>query len=142
RSVIWDIEKQQPIITNLLGGITADFGADARSVIISCQDGQLRRFGLNPVHPLTSFAIDRRYRLLRLRPQGDWFAGCEVEKGDVEVRHLDDGSLIRTLPHSSRVGNLAWSSDGKDLAVGCETGRVFIWNALTGENRGFKAHQN
>jgi eukaryotic-like serine/threonine-protein kinase len=142
RGLVWDVEKQQPIITNFLGGIAADFGDDARSVILNSLDGQLSRFGLNPVQPLTSFAIDRRYRLLRLRPQGDWFTGCEVGKGDVELRYLSGGSLIRTFSHPSSVGSLAWSSDGTNLAVGCESGRVFIWNALTGENREFKAHQS
>src|SRR5207248_2851501 len=51
RSAVWDVQQQQPIITNILGGITADFAVDGQTIIVSCEDGQLRRFGLNPVHP-------------------------------------------------------------------------------------------
>ena len=150
RHMVWDIEKQQPIITNLFGALAWDFSADARSIMTSAKDGQLRLFGLNPPFALTNIAIAQPYTLLRIRPQGDWFAGCELEKGDVEVRRLCDGSLLRTFSQSSRVGGLAsrvgslgWSSDGMDLAVGCESGRIFIWNALTGETRHeFKAHKD
>ena len=142
-SVLWDIETQQPIITNHLGGITADFDAGGRIVITSGQDGQLRLFGLNPVRALSSLAINRAYRLLRLSPRGDRFAGCEVSKGDVEVRDLRDGSLLQKLPHLVNVASLAWSSDGTDIATGHENGRICIWNALTGEKKNeFKAHQD
>jgi WD40 repeat protein/predicted Ser/Thr protein kinase len=143
REVLWDVQKQQPVITNLVGSMCVDFSADGQNVAVSCQDGQLRRFGLNPVHSLPSLAINRVYGILRLSPQGDWAAGWEDGKTNLEVLDLRDGSLLRTLPHSSHVGSFAWSSNGRDLAVGCKSGRIVIWDALTGEKKNeFKAHQD
>ncbi len=143
RNGIWDIQRQQLIITNLAGGMTADFGADGQSVAVSCQDGQLWRFGLDPVRALSTLAINRKYQFLCLCPRGDRFAGCEVSKGEVEVRDLRDGSLLQNLTHSVNVRCLAWSSDAADIATGHENGRICIWNTSTGEKKNeFKAHQD
>jgi WD40 repeat protein len=62
-------------------------------------------------------------------------AGYESGKAEVEVCDLRDGSLVRTLPHPSPIGTFSWSSDGIYLAVGCDSGRIFIWNVLTGERQ-------
>src|SRR5262249_17402384 len=43
--------------------------------------------------------------------------------------------------HPSNIGAFAWSHDGRYLAVGCENGKIYIWNALTGEKRNeFQSH--
>jgi eukaryotic-like serine/threonine-protein kinase len=133
--VVWDVEHQQLAITNIPLARSADFSSNGQTVAFPCADGQLRRFGLNPIRPLPSVAVNPRYYGIRLRPQGDWFASYELDKTELEVCDLRDGSLVRTLPHRSRIGTFAWSSDGRYLAVGCEDGRIFIWNALTGEKQ-------
>ncbi len=133
RNVVWDIQKHQPVIDDNSGGVSADFDADGQTFAVICQNGQLRQFGLNPVRPLPSLALNRRYHALRLRPQGDWFAVYGWANADLEVRDLRDGSLLKMLSHPSHVSSFVWSSDGMHLAVGCENGRIFIWNALTGE---------
>jgi eukaryotic-like serine/threonine-protein kinase len=135
RHVVWDVEQQQLAISDIPHARSADFSADGQTVAVSCGDGQLRRFGLNPIRPLPSLPVNPRYHGIRLRPQGDWFAGYEMDKADLEVCDLRDGSLRRTLSHPSHIGTFAWSSDGRSLAVGCENGRIFIWNALTGEKQ-------
>src|SRR5204862_5352647 len=100
-------------------------------------------FGLNPIRPLPSITANPRYHAIKLRPQGDWFAGYELDKAQVELRDLRDGSLLCILSHASRVGAFAWSSDGKFLAVGCESGRIYIWNVVTGATQTeFEAHQD
>jgi serine/threonine protein kinase/WD40 repeat protein len=143
RTVVWDIEKLRPLINNIPGGISADFSPDGQTIAVICQDGQLRQFGLAPVRSLPELALGRRYWALRLCPQRAWFAVYESQKTDLQVRDLRDGSLLKTFSHPSPVGSFAWSSDGKRLAVGCENGFIFIWNALTGEKENeLQAHQD
>jgi len=143
RNVIWDIHEQQAPIIDIPGGTSADFSVDGQTVAFICQDGLLQRFGLNPVRPLPSLVLNSRYYVIHLRPQGDWLAGFEEEKADLEVRDLRDGSLLRTLSHPSHLTSFAWSSDGAHLAVGCENGQLFIWNALTGEKqKELEGHQD
>jgi len=132
-STVWRMDQQQPVISDIPGVMCADFSSDGERLVASCQDGQIRQFGLNPIGPLPSLAVNRRFHLLRVRPQGDWFAGYESLHSNLEVRDLRDGALLRTLSHPSPIGTFAWSSDGMYLAVGCESGRIFIWNAATGE---------
>jgi serine/threonine protein kinase/WD40 repeat protein len=147
RSIVWDIKEQQPVIDHLSGAISADFSADGRKITIACQDGQMRQFGLNPTLQLMCRPV-KRYCHLRVRPQGDWFAAYELEQEslearDLEVRDLRDGTLLKTLSHSSQVSTFAWSSDGMSLAVGCEDGRIVVWDTMRWEKQSeFQAHQN
>jgi WD40 repeat protein len=143
RNAVWDIDKSEERVTNILQLVSAVFSADGQMVFASCQDGQLRRFALDPVHELPSLPIKRAYHLIRPSPQAGWLAGYEEGGKDLEVRDVRDGSLLSTLSQPSRVGSFAWSSDGVDLAVGCYDGRIFIWNALTGEKKQeLRAHQH
>ncbi len=143
RHVVWDVVQRQPAITNVPNVRSATFSADGQVVLFPCGDGQLRRFGLNPILPLPAVPVNPRYHGILLRPQGDWFAGYEPGKAELEVCDLHDGSLLRTFSHPSAIGTFAWSSEGKYLAVGCEDGHIFIWNALNGEKRSeFQGHRD
>ncbi|HXJ61705.1 MAG TPA: serine/threonine-protein kinase [Verrucomicrobiae bacterium] len=143
RNAVWDVSQQELAIGNIMGALCAGFSADGEMLVFSCQDGSLRRFGLKPLRPLPSLVVDRRFHGLRIQPQGDLLAGGEEDGTDLEVRNMRDGVLQRRLSHASHVTSFAWSSDGMQLAVGCESGRVTVWNALTGEKRNeFAAHQD
>jgi WD40 repeat protein len=143
RRVVWDVEQQKLAISDIPGARSADFSADCQTIAFPCDDGQLRRFGLNPIRPLTNLPVNPRYHSMRLSPRGGWYAGYELGKADLEVCDLRDGSLMRTLPHPSPIGTFSWSSDGMSLAVGCEDGRIIIWNAETGEKqRELEGHQD
>jgi serine/threonine protein kinase/WD40 repeat protein len=142
RSVLWDIEKREPAL-GIPGARSCDFSADGRTMAVHCADGQLRSFGFDPLRPLASVPANPRYWGIRLRPQDDWFAGYELDKGELEVCDLRDGSRLHKLVHPSRIGTFAWSTDGLQLAVGCDSGRIFMWNALTGEKETeFQAHDD
>src|SRR5439155_20569657 len=80
RNVVWDIQTCRPLIENIPGSVSDDCSADSESMAVICQDGELRRFALKPLHSLPSFALDRPYHLLRIRPQGDWFSVYQLDK--------------------------------------------------------------
>ena len=122
RTILWDVEKQQQVITNIFEMAWADFDRDGEKLVASCGDGQLRQFALNPFHELPSLALGRSYNRFRLRPQGDWFAGYTEETTDVEVRDLRDGSLVRT----SRTVGIS------EVLPGAATARTWRWGVRVG----------
>ncbi|HLH56681.1 MAG TPA: serine/threonine-protein kinase [Verrucomicrobiae bacterium] len=134
-SVVWDTERKGQVIRDQANWSAADFSADAQQFIASCEDGMVHRFRLSPFQPLPAFRVADPYRVIRLRPQADWVAGFGEGLKNVEVREVNGGALRKSLPHPARVTALAWSPSGNSLAVGCENGRLFIWNAETGEKQ-------
>ena len=140
-SVLWDVERQQRATNNMTFLRCADFSANGQTMLASCSDGLLRRFDLDPLRPLGSIAVSTKYHEIKLRPQNDWFAGFKGAKSELEVCDLRDGRQLLKLSHPSAIGSFSWSADGLHLAVGCEGGRILIWNALTGEKENeFQGH--
>jgi serine/threonine protein kinase/WD40 repeat protein len=144
-STVWDLNQQQPAqpsITGIAGSLCADFSKDGKKLVFIGQDGQLRQFGLDPIRSLSSLALDRRYRSLRLRPQGDWIAVCERDKANIEVLDLRDGAVLKTFSHPSPVSGYVWNGDGTLLAVGCVNGNISIWNVMTEKEKQVQGHQD
>ena len=132
-TMLWDIETRQAVVDDIPGTLTTDFSADGQTFVASGRDGQLRRFGLNPIRPLPSLALESRYLLLRLRPQGGLFAGGESQKRNVELRDLGNGALLRTLTNPANVISLGlarrrqvfggWLRRRSDCHLGCHERR-------------------
>ena len=142
RTMIWDIQTRRAVIGEIPGVLSADCSEDGQTFVASCKDGELRRFALNPLRPLSNLALGRRYTGVRVHPQGALFAGYEREAKSLEVRDFGDGSLRWTLHTPANLTSLAWCIDGRLLAAGCEDGRVVIWDAATGEKQSeFRGHQ-
>ena len=57
--------------------------------------------------------------------------GRAAEPG-IEIRDIDSGEALQTIPHSARVHSLAWSADGELVAGGCMDGSVLVWRAHSG----------
>jgi serine/threonine protein kinase/WD40 repeat protein len=143
RNVLWDVERKEPAISDIPNLNCADFSGDGRTMFASCSDGLLRRFDLNPIRPGPSIAANSSYYAIKLCPQNDWFAGYGPDGAQVEVCDLRDGRQLLNLSHPSVIGNFAWSADGLHLAVGCRSGRIFIYDALTGEKENeFQGHED
>lgn len=99
------------------------------------------RFRTRDVAGLTvdSEANDRE-PVVRFSPDGRMVAiACGT--GGVEVRNLDDGTVLATLPHDRPVNSLSFSADGSRLATGggavhtfdpTATGFVQVWRLPAG----------
>jgi WD40 repeat protein len=143
RSVVWSVSKRTPILNELPWGMAVDFSPDGEEFLASCNDGQFRRLRLDSPGAASGFALPRQYLWMRVSPRGDRIAGFRARESGVEIRQIGDGVLQRTLSHSSPVTSLIWNPAGVELAVGCESGRVFIWDTETGEKRNeLEGHQD
>jgi WD40 repeat protein len=86
-----------------------------------------------PAAPL-ALAFDRTGQKLAVADRG---------LATVEIRDPLTGATLRALEHPAAVSFLDWSPAGDTLAVGCNDGGVYLWNAATGARRRvLDAHRN
>ena len=77
------------------------------------------------------------YSIFAVSPDQRYLAGMDGRNSDIEIRDLDDFSLLATLVDESGNGHeeLEFSPDGKFLALG-QQGSVRIWSTETWEGTG------
>ena len=75
-------------------------------------------------------------------PTGTQFVAC-MEDGTVRILDAKNGKTIRNLgKHPQPAYAVDWSQDGRFIATGDESARVWIENALSGEKmREYRTHQ-
>ena len=78
---------------------------------------------------------------LAVAPTGTRFVAC-LEDGSVRIMDAKTRATIRTLDkHPGPAYAAAWSADGAFVAIGDETARIWIHNALTGAKvREYRTH--
>jgi Tol biopolymer transport system component len=65
---------------------------------------------------------------IAIAPDSTLFA-YRTDLGEIGIRSLDDGKLVRTLAAPADPSDLSWSPDGKTIAYVCHMGRsVQLWN--------------
>jgi hypothetical protein len=45
-----------------------------------------------------------------------------------EVRDLDSGKVLATLPTTIRINDITWDPGGETLGVACMNERIYLWN--------------
>lgn len=116
-------------------GSAFDFSPDSRLVAFGC-DG--------PIH-LVNIASGQEIKLLDVpapdkntysinyivfHPNGQQVAISSAEKDRaVQILDLNDGHVVKILPHPAGVNGIAWSDDGKLLATACDDFHVYVWDA-------------
>jgi WD40 repeat protein len=124
-----------------LGGIS--FSADGKAVLTEPRywpEAPGERFG-GWATEVRVFDAATGKRLLSLQhaemcPQRRLLAAI-TDKGAVEVREAGTGRLLRTLPaKEGKADDLAFSPDGKRLAVGHASGELTLWDLATGARVG------
>ena len=78
---------------------------------------------------------------LAAAPTGSKFVAC-LEDGSVRIMDAKTRATLRTLDkHPGPAYACAWSADGAFVAIGDETARIWIHNALTGKKmREYRTH--
>src|SRR5262249_39424353 len=100
-------------------------------VLVADNSGVLRCVSLRTSQDLWRREIGADVWSLTIQPQGVYFAAFFGNRPEVEVRDLSTGELVRRLSHSSTLTTVAWSADGKTLAVGVENGRIYVWDVAS-----------
>jgi len=92
--------------------------------IWECKTGQLRHTFELPEHRVPSFSLSNHHLLLAVV--------CQNWKSTVRLWNWDTSTLIQTIavPVRYTPASVAFSPDGKTLAVGHESGKVTFWRVV------------
>jgi len=139
---VWDVQGPLPR-HRTFAGMPWDFSPDGRHLVTNLDGGVL------VLYDLESGAERRRWPpgpaagVLAFHPRGDRLAVFSANPCVVQIRALDTGKPMRTLPLPSLVRGLAWNRDGSLLAAACGDYRIHVWNADTGQSQALlEGHQN
>lgn len=111
--------------------VARDAEAGAYELELFELDG-LKSIGRAPVEGVTAVArVGEKAVLLNVRP-GSLERGASRRQRKLEVRDLKDFRVLTTIVED-KVGNIAASPDGSQIAVAHDFGALNIWDAGTGE---------
>jgi WD40 repeat protein/tRNA A-37 threonylcarbamoyl transferase component Bud32 len=144
---LWDLRRRKVVLKAPAipdWETVADFSPDNRSVAVCGPDGTIRCYDLTSSKLLNALSpasdtpapnrvfFDSRGALIAYR----------IEGNSVPIIEPGTSRVIATLSHPKPVGEPAWRSDGKLLAVPCQND-IHLWNVQTGrELNVLKGHQS
>lgn len=72
---------------------------------------------------------------LAVSPNGEVVAAGALSGNALALFERSSGRILRTLTHPNSVLNCRWRPDGRQLAVACADGPVYLWDPETGEQK-------
>lgn len=109
----------------------AAVSADRKWIASIWRDGQIRVARWNAAYPKQAVSVNRFSRVLAISRNGDLFAADHREATDYKIRVWDRTTwkLVREFPgHTSPIGGLAFSPDGRTIFSGGYDGRIMAWD--------------
>jgi eukaryotic-like serine/threonine-protein kinase len=128
---VWDVKTQIPMLKALPGSLADSFSSDNRLFGKNNPDGTFSIYNLDSGREQKHLDLGRTYNLAMFNPDNTRLAGIRNGIPRVEIRDTTSGSNLLTLACSAPVSALAWSYDGKQLAVACEDYHIYIWDTQT-----------
>jgi WD40 repeat protein/tRNA A-37 threonylcarbamoyl transferase component Bud32 len=128
-ALVWDLKTGRVVLRLSPGpGQVRAFSPDSRLAATDNRDGCV---GL---HDLIS-GKERRLKVgfnairVAFRPDSKQLAVTDIKQFEIRILDVETGELLQKLPHPDEVHALAWSSDGRLLAAGCQDKKVYVWDA-------------
>src|SRR5262249_7009630 len=147
---VWELQPgvSRPLILLADAATQPEFSPDGRSLAVGLPDNSLCLFDLATGQQTTRVALDLIPERLAFHPDGEKLAissttpsGSGSAAGQVQVRALQSGRTLYTLPHPAGVQAVAWHPQGRLLATGCDDRRIYLWDGVNGAQRGvFEGH--
>jgi serine/threonine protein kinase/WD40 repeat protein len=126
---VWKLSGGEPVavIHRPAGNFSGiDFSRDSRECAISDASGSTKIYDLASENPPRQIQTGSQVTCLALHPRRHLIA---VAHGMfAEVRDLDSGKVLATLPTPIRINDLTWNPDGETLGVACMNERIYLWN--------------
>lgn len=137
---VWDSHSRRALDgPPLTAGLIASFSADSRRLIFSdaSRNGQIASLDLSNFAKSDS-RVEAGRHLFRVSCDMRTVAVCNGT--EVDLFDFESGTNITTLSHPTRVFTLAWSADGRTLAVSCENGDIYLWDLATLKHKVLAGH--
>jgi WD40 repeat protein len=113
-------------------GARLAFSHDGRRLAAGCLDHRLGLYDLSTFRAVGALERLPDLDYVAFHPGGKLLAVSGAVDRVVEVRDVDTGAVLATLPHPrGRVNALAWSGNGATLATGCDDHGTYLWDTAT-----------
>ncbi len=134
RLKMWDLARNEVVPTpaGLNDVKNLAFSHDSNTIAITTKDGAVIIYSLTSQKTLTPLAPPVAAWAIQFHPTDTRLAIANEWGLKLEVRDLETGKVIQSIPHSDTIYNLAWHPDGRRLATACADSRVYIWDISTG----------
>jgi WD40 repeat protein/predicted Ser/Thr protein kinase len=148
RGHLWLTDAPQASLVSVLDGVVQDISMDARWIAWHDTDRPGRRLAQVREIATGRIAMSVEYPnvplAMKFSPDSQFcavapsfYSGESTVSYSVRIYRCSDGTLIREL--AAALGNcvwcMVWSPDGRSLLAAERNGPVYIWDALTGNNR-------
>jgi WD40 repeat protein len=130
---VWDVDQQKAVLEKLPGHSAAEFNSDSRLFVFSNPDGTISVYDLGSGKELKRLPGARQFQRLVLNPSNTKLACFDEWDSSVEIREIESGRIVFTLPCPALVITAAWSPDGKRLATACADHRIYVLDAENGQ---------
>ena len=130
-----DVARGKILLEIPIGASACDFSPDGRQVVVGLPSGAVAVYDVetgSKQHELSAGFADG---YIRFDPTGRRLAWFNSRAHVMEVREIESGAVIRTMPETDRVTDVSWSPDGRMLAAATTDGKGVVWDVQTGERR-------
>jgi len=134
---VWDLKKSDPILRLAPGNVwesrAFDFSCDNRVFVAGRPKHWMVFYDLSSGEEAKRVRLIDDARCIRFHPKADQVAVCAGSQ--VLVMDTNGEPVIGPLHHPGGVGVVAWSPEGKLLAVSCFDGKAYVWDAASGRQQ-------
>jgi serine/threonine protein kinase/WD40 repeat protein/Tfp pilus assembly protein PilF len=125
-SYVWDLSRRTAVLSVSPGHPSfPSFSPDSRLVALARHDRSIRIYELPSGATWKDLPSGPPVDSVQFNPDGRRLA--VVSDRLVQLRDLSDGKKLATFQHSDHIRVLAWRSDGKVFATGCEDHDIYLW---------------
>ncbi|MCL4787904.1 MAG: protein kinase, partial [Verrucomicrobia bacterium] len=131
--VIWEVASARVLLEDPGFRHGVDFSRDGNRFAASHADGTIRIHDLRSGRQMASFEAGRPLAFVRFNTEGNRLLGCNVRETQFDTWEVATGQ-VQTFTAPDRLNYTDWGP-GDLLAAGAVTGRIFVWEARSGQLR-------
>jgi serine/threonine protein kinase/WD40 repeat protein/tetratricopeptide (TPR) repeat protein len=128
RLVAWDLDSAQELWHRTLPGTGIGASPDGRRIAVAGGEGSIDVLDAGTGRRLYGLRLDLWFDQCAFNPSGGLLAVTTAPDRAVRVFDVDREVVVWSAELDAPTRGVAWSEDGRLLAVGCDDYRIHVWD--------------